>query len=318
MGGYKNFGEWQLLDIKFIASVAERDIDLVVLEELSVSDEFREWVAARVLGEPAFREDIGAWHSVLDSEHGESDLVFIFTSQQGQRIAVLIENKIDASPQPDQGNRYRLRGSKGIQSGYWEAFKTCVIAPHRYLNSAKHTESYDSEVSYEELLAYFTSRRFRDSRYQYKAKLIQEAIEQNRRGYQPEYSEAMTKFVESYCNYSNLNFPGLRVQQSKPRPAGSTWVMFMPPKLRQGMSLCHQIASGSVKLFISGPNADIESIKQSYEGRQDSDMSILPAGKSIAISIDVPKLSPLTTEFEQAQDAVHTALEAVARLLALI
>jgi len=304
--------------MRFIASVAERDIDLVVLEELSVSDEFREWVAARVSGEPMFHEDIGAWHSVVDSEHGESDIVFIYTSLQGQRIAVLIENKIDAPPQPDQGKRYGLRGLKGIQSGYWEAFKTCVIAPQRYLHSAKHTESYDSEVSYEELLAYFTSRRFRDPRYQYKAKLVQEAIEQNRRGYQSAYSEAMTKFVESYCQYANVNFPGLCVQQSKPRPAGSTWVMFMPPKLRQGMSLCHQVTSGSVKLFISGSNLDFETIKQSYADRLDSDMSLLPAGKSIAIAIDVPKLSPLTVDFNSAQAAAHSALEALTRLIALV
>jgi len=307
-----------MLDIKFIASIAERDIDLVVLEELSVSDEFREWLAARVLGELAYKEDLGAWHSVVDSEHGESDLVFIFISQLEKRIAVLIENKIDASPQPDQAARYALRGSKGIQSGYWEEFRTCLIAPQQYLESAKQTESYSSEVSYEELSAYFSSRRFRDVRYQYKARLIQEAIQKNRRGYQPEYNEAMTKFVKAYCEYANLNFPGLCVQQAKPRPAGSTWVMFMPPKLAKNMSLCHQLTSGSVKLFISGPNLDIESVKLKYEGHLKADMSISPAGKSVAISAGVPKLLPLTEEFNVAKASAHAALEAVAKLLSLI
>lgn len=307
-----------MLDINFIASVAERDIDLVVLEELSVSEEFREWMAARVLGEPAYKEDIGSWHSVVDSEHGESDLVFIFISQFGKRIAVLIENKIDASPQPDQGTRYTMRGSKGIQSGYWEEFRTCLIAPQQYLESAKQTDAYGSKVSYEELSAYFSSRRFRDIRYQYKTRLIQEAIQKNRRGYQPEYNEVMTKFVAAYCEYANLNFPGLCVQQAKPRPAGSTWVMFMPSKLGKNMSLCHQLTSGSVKLFISGANQDFESVKLNYEGRLQADMSISSAGKSVAITAGVPKLSPLTVEFNLTKGSVHAALEAVTTLVALI
>ena len=88
-----------MLDIPFIASVAERDIDLVVLEELSVSDEFRDWFSSRVYGAPVYQAEIGAWHSVVSGALGESDVLFVFTSQLGQRIALLIENKISAPPQ---------------------------------------------------------------------------------------------------------------------------------------------------------------------------------------------------------------------------
>jgi hypothetical protein len=42
----------RLLDENFIETVSERDIDLVVLEELAVNDAFREWLASRALGEP--------------------------------------------------------------------------------------------------------------------------------------------------------------------------------------------------------------------------------------------------------------------------
>ena len=40
--GYQRLGvsEGSMLDLKFVASIAERDIDLLVLEELSVSTEF--------------------------------------------------------------------------------------------------------------------------------------------------------------------------------------------------------------------------------------------------------------------------------------
>jgi hypothetical protein len=128
-----------MLDLKFIASIAERDIDLLVMEELSVSDEFREWFSCRVFGEPSFQAEIGTWHSVCDSQLGESDIIFLFQAMDGARTAILIENKIDAPPQPQQGERYYLRGKKGFTEGYWDKFKTCVIAPSKYLSSSKHS-----------------------------------------------------------------------------------------------------------------------------------------------------------------------------------
>jgi len=108
-----------MLELKFVASIAERDIDLLVMEELSVSEEFREWFSSRVFGEPIYQSKIGTWHSVSDSQLGESDLIFLFEAVDGSRVAILIENKIDAPPQPKQGERYRLRGEKGQKEGYW-------------------------------------------------------------------------------------------------------------------------------------------------------------------------------------------------------
>jgi len=64
------------------------------------------------------------------------------------------------------------------------------VAPAQYLDSAKQAESYDRQVSYEEVMSFFVSRRARDARYLYKARLIQEAIEKNRRGYQAILSPA--------------------------------------------------------------------------------------------------------------------------------
>jgi len=169
-----------MLELKFVAKIAERDVDLLVMEEFTVSTEFCEWFSSRIFGEPIFQSKIGAWHSVSDAQLGESDLIFLFEAVDGPRTAILIENKIDAPPQPQQGERYQLRGEKGLKEGYWEIFKTCVIAPSKYLSSSKHSESYDVEISYEEILAYFQSRRTRSDRFSYKARILLEGIEQNR------------------------------------------------------------------------------------------------------------------------------------------
>ena len=307
-----------MLELKFVASISERDIDLLVMEELSVSIEFREWFSSRVFGEPIYKSEIGAWHSVSDAQLGESDLVFLFEAVDGPRTAVLIENKIDASPQPKQGERYRLRGDKGLKEGYWEKFKTCVIAPSKYLTSSKHSESYDIEVSYEEILAYFQSRRPRDERFPYKARILLEGIEQNRRGYQPEHNEEITKFVSDYFAFASKKYSHLGMQKAKPRPAGSTWVMFYPKSLPKEASIVHQLTAGMVKIFFNGQAESFDTLQEKYGAKLLDNTSIDIAGKSVAISMEVPKIDPLSITFSEQLENIRPALQNISSLEKLV
>lgn len=209
-----------MLDLNFIESVTERDIDLLVLEELSVNERFRKWFSKTVFGKPVYNSKLGTWHSVSDNL-GESDLIFLFVSDNDSRLAILIENKIDAPPMPKQGDRYRQRGKEGIKNGLWEGFKTCIIAPSKYISSTKNPEAYDVEVSYEEIRSYFLSRSDYDSRFTYKAKMIFEGIEKNRKGYQLKTDEKMTNFVKHYYAFANENYPALNIQDATPKPAGA-------------------------------------------------------------------------------------------------
>jgi hypothetical protein len=253
-----------LSDLQFLSSVAERDVDFIVLEELEVSEEFRTWFATRIYELPILKQKIGAWHSVSDSELGESDLIFLIEATDGSRKAILIENKIAAPPQPAQARRYRQRGEKGLKEGSWDEFRTCIIAPRRYLSSSKNSGGYDTEVSYEEIMAYFLSRSIRDERFTYRAKLIQEAIEQNRRGYQPKISEPMTTYVQNYVAHASESGPSLNVESAKPRPAGSTWVMFYPKGLSKENQVTHQLTAGFVKFLIGGKANELDFYREKY------------------------------------------------------
>lgn len=310
--------EGTMLELRFVASIAERDVDLLVMEELSVSTEFREWFSSRVFGEPIYQSEIGAWHSVSDSQLGESDIVFLFEAVDGPRTAILIENKIDAPPQQQEGERYRLRGEKGLKEGYWENFRTCVIAPTKYLTSSKHSASYDTELSYEEILAYFQSRRPRGERFRYKARILLEGIEQNRRGYQPEHNEEMTNFVSDYFSFASEEFDHLGIQEAKPRPAGSTWVMFYPESLAKEIDLVHQLTAGLVKVFFNGLAESFDTLKEKYRSKLPGNASIDVAGKSVAISMKVPKVDPLTVSFLEQQDKVEQALQSLVLLEKLV
>lgn len=303
-----------MLETRFIASVAERDVDLLLLEELSVSEKFREWFSNLVSGSSEYQSKVGVWHSVVDASLGESDLVFVFASKAGERVAILIENKIDASPQPDQGGRYRLRGQKGISEGYWDRYITCITAPKRYLNSSAHNQVYDVELPYESLAEYFSAPGPESERLSYKAIVIQEAIEQNRRGYQPEYNLSMTKFVEDYYQIATTEFSELKMQEAKPRPSGSTWVIFNPTALPRGSYLCHQLSAGLVKLFFAPPSS-IESLSNRYGPYISEHMKIEPAGKSVAILMQSPRIDPINLSVSQQQEAVRLGLTAALELL---
>lgn len=307
-------------NLNFVASVSERDIDLLMLEELTVNDEFCGWFTHNVFEHHIYDSIHGAWHSVVADENRESDLVFVFLSRAGERIAVLIENKIDAPPQPQQAIGYALRGERGQQEGYWDSFTTCLIAPARYLSSSRQTEVYQHEISYEAIMDFFSAKASSDKRFAYKARVVKEAIEQNRRGYQPVHSEAMTNFVKDYVQHANQNYPVLGVQQAKARPAGSTWIMFKPNGSDANIELCHQMTTGLVKVLLYGSAEQIDEIKAKYGHKLAPNQSIANPfkSKSVSIQCSVPVLDPIKKSFLEQQTEVELALNELISLLGIL
>lgn len=305
-----------MLEVQFIAYVAERDMDLLLLEELTVSESFRMWFSKKAAASREYRCKLGAWHSVVDSTLGESDLVFMFLSRTGERVAVLIENKIDAAAQDEHPKRYRERGDKGIACGYWDRFTTCVIAPKRYLASSVHPGGYDAEITYEDVLDNFRFRALRasDPRASFKAAMTQEAIEQNRRGYQAEHCPVMTKFVADYREQAMRVFPELMMQPAKSRPRGSTWITFHPEGLPGNAYICHQLTAGAVKLFF-GPPSSLDAVSEAYRPHLPDRVAIEAAGKSVALIIEVPRIDPLNQSVSKQEAEVFQGLKAAALLL---
>src|SRR4051812_4436783 len=94
-------------------SVQERDLDLLLIEQLHVCPAFARWLSARVDLQGAVIET--ARHSVY-REHGETD-VLVIAKHDGIGIAIMIEDKIGAPMQPDQCERYHVRGRKLREEG---------------------------------------------------------------------------------------------------------------------------------------------------------------------------------------------------------
>ncbi len=304
-------------ELNFIASLAERDVDITILEELEVSAEFGAWFSARIYEISVFKEQIGAWHSVTQAGLGESDIVFLFEAMDGSTKSILIENKIDAPPQPDQGVRYQKRGELGVQRSDWDEFRTCIIAPRKYLGSSKHSEIYDAEISYEEIMEYFQERGLHNRRSAYRARIMKEGIEQNRRGYQRVVSEAATVFYEEYVSFARNSFPELGVEDAKAKPAASSWIRFYPKGKSKGNLVLHQLSAGYGKVLLGGKAGELDTYRQKYADQPIADLEIERAGKSLGLVISVPKIDPTTERFVACHARASEAMQKLAELVSM-
>lgn len=311
------------IDRRAIAKIYERDMDLVLVEELESSNEFRIWLAARVFGIDRYVSHLQAIHSVVDESNRESDVVYRFLAHTDGRtgdpvpVAILLENKIDAVAQPNQGRDYRHRGNAGKDRGDWQDYRTCLVAPKSYVEVAHDRVNFDESISYEEILAYFASRKERDERFRWKARLVGDAILKKKTGYTPTISEQATEFVLAYHQIA-MQFPRLQMPTPKPRPAGSTWISFRPDNLPKGASIEHQVTAGTVKLFIQNAAGRLDELKELMRPFLSQEMDVEQAGKSVAVVIKTPVIASLTQPFASVTDRALAGLKAADALAAMV
>ncbi|MEE9140086.1 MAG: hypothetical protein V3U18_04850 [Alphaproteobacteria bacterium] len=299
-------------DMSVFSVVAERDIDLVLLEELHVSPSFRTWFVQSLFGETLqMAKFVGAWHSVTDASLGESDLILAFIPEESdQTTAVLIENKITAAFQDSQAERYRRRGDKGQENGWWQDFCTCLVAPQKYLEASGDV-AFDWTLSYEDIAGWFAASG-QGARGAFKEKLLREGIEQNRRGWEMIPDAAVMAFFRAYWEIASKDFPDLRYEFPGKLPAGGTWPCFRNIGLTKGVVIYHKAEQGFVDLSFS--SAASEDVSGATESLLDEDMVVVQTGKSAVVRIVVPALN-CSAPFQTQEEQVRMGLRAAQRLL---
>ena len=304
-------------EMQFIECVAERDIDLLFLEELHVSASFRSWLIGQAFElDVCYGQFLGAWHSVNHPTLGESDLVVLFADSAANLIALLIENKIDAIAQPEQGTRYRLRGRVGVDDGSWKSFRTLMTAPQAYLTGTTDAAEYDARLSYEQIRDWFRQSDAADHRSAFRARMLEEAIDQNRRGYRSTPHAAVTKFWSDYWQLACAEFPELRMNKPGMITAGSDWPDFRNKELGRGRIIVHKLARGAVDLQIASAGDAVEEITSRYRTLLTDGLDVVRAGQSASFRLQVPVVDRFA-EFSSQVEAVRAGLSAASRLLKL-
>jgi hypothetical protein len=297
---------------KPLEAVTERDLDLLFVEEAHSSDDFVQLLANAAFGKGSrVASTIGAWHSFTDANFGETDVLVMFFDDANRKCAILLENKVDAPAQPEQGARYAKRAQAGVVSGDWDDARTAMIAPRKYLEASHDASAYDGTIAYEDLVKWFAERDGR--RAQYRSSVLEQAIDQSRRGYSPEVDEDVTRFSHEYWMCASREFPELGVAEPGPRPAGSRWLGCRPQGMPQDRYIWHKMNLGRVDLEIKGAAAAVDGMRETCKDLMSTDTEIVKAGKAAAVRIQVPILDPFA-EFAEQIDSARAGMRAAYRL----
>lgn len=175
--------------IPTLTHATERDIDLMLVEELHASLEFTEWM----LRQADIDQPVASWdvkHSKRRTRsRREIDIFVDVKHRDGSSSALLVENKLDASEQPDQAESYREE--LDVLAGEYARAATVIVCPKAYsAQQSAFTSKFDAVVEYEAIAAFFRLLRSEAGsdlvlRYDFRAAILDQAIHKHRRGYTP-------------------------------------------------------------------------------------------------------------------------------------
>jgi len=233
-----------------VEAIQERDVDLILLEELTIDNTFCEWLINE-MDFPKLTENQGAWRSITDYGLGETDILFSYISEN-KKIYILIENKLDASFQDKQNKRYLKRAKKYIENGKCDLAFVILIAPKLYCENQSEFESF---ITYEQIAnrLEFTGTK----RSLFKSELLKIASEKLRRGYKQVNSLPVQKFWYSYWEFKEENYPNLRMKKPGIVPANSDWPILYDDELK-GIVFYHKLGHGNTDATFTGYPKEIE------------------------------------------------------------
>lgn len=233
-----------------VESVQERDIDLLIIEELNVSLEFCDWFVNQLgLEKPSSK--IKAFRSISDYGLGETDILISCQTRSKTKF-ILVENKIDASFQDNQFERYKERGDNYVNNNKCDEYQIVLIAPRSYCETQS---SFSSFISYESIKKFFTDQN--EARSNYKGEILSIAIEKERRGYKAINSIPVQAFWKSYYEFKNSNYKGFRMNKPDVVPYNSDWIQLLSERIK-GVTFYHKLEKGFIDATIK-ENPDLKS-----------------------------------------------------------
>ena len=236
---------------------------------------------------------------------------------------LLIENKIDAAysiTREGHGQPQRYRASATFQGRNGREVRTVLLAPQRYLSSSRLGVMFDAQVPYEAFLSLLTGSDL---------KLMRSAIAQAEAPYEPIANALAGGFFAAIRGLIQERYPDL-VMKHDPnadgiRPDASRTIYFdvtrtllaHPGVPRPRMSLqCWDSAARSASVKIMLPDlASMANRLPVPQSLTDVGGYLRPAGRSLGIVIDTPRLDTQRPCADQADDVVE-GLEAALRLQA--
>lgn len=285
--------------------VFERDIDLLMINKFCNDKNIVEYFCSRI-GLNNLNVEV-IQHSIMD-EDGESDITIIL-NDGNEKIAFLVEDKIDAIAMPNQRTRYDIRGRKGIKKGFYDKFYVFIIAPKDYLSTNEEAKQYENRISYEELISIFKDDTYAKS-------LLGCAIEEKKKGYIIIENSNVTKFWEDYYKYVDDNYSMLNINRiNGPRGSNANWPVFNTPIKRYKIK--HKSDRGYMDLEFPKMAGKYFDFLKIVKNDLDKDMTVTITSKSISIRIMVPIID-FKQEFTNYISEMKICMDSAVRLQELL
>lgn len=247
--------------IPTLSHATERDIDLILVEEIYCSLDFTTWISALA----GISSPIASWevkHSKRRTRsRREIDIFIDISHSDTSRSAILIENKLDAGEQPDQAESYREELAK--LEGNYKNRSMLITCPEAY--AQRHpcfTGKFDNVLSYETISRFFREMISETGselvlRYRFRADILDQAIHKHRRGYTPIPDKVVGDFNARYVKLLTDLAPEIIPGPSMRKPANpreSTSMIFDPaasfpnlPEVIRPRRFAHELGRGSVQ-----------------------------------------------------------------------
>jgi len=292
-------------------SAQERDIDLLLLELLHTSLDFAKQFTARV-GLAGATVESGR-HSVY-REHGETDVLLI-VGIENQRAAVMIEDKIGAPMQPDQCDRYHLRGEALCTDGTVDRYCTVLCAPAGYLRGVPVADRWDYRVSFEEVAELLSATPFYGWEWK-EAVLIAAAAKQTRaREADSRSTKAFDAIIaplkNAYRAYILLQFPALTATRQEGRDRE---YFIGAVGLPSGIRFKHAFFRGEVSLIFERVWA--EKAENFLCGSLPEGVWAVRHGSEFHVRASVEVMDP-QLPFDQQEDVAAQAIDKIASFVPL-
>lgn len=285
--------------------VFERDIDLLMINKFCNDKNILNYFCSKVGINNYQLENIQ--HSVIN-ENGESDITIIL-SNGINKVAFLIEDKIDAIAMPNQRTRYDMRGNSGVQNKVYSNFYVFIIAPKDYLITNIEAQKYENKVSYEDLIELLNYDIYAKS-------LLEQAIEEKKKGYIIIENENVTRFWENYYKYIEDNYLMLNINRvNGPRGSAACWPIFNT-QIKE-IKIRHKSDRGYMDLEFPKMAEKYFDFYDLVKKVLDADMTVHKTGKSVSIRLLVPKLD-FKQEFINYISEMKISMDSVIRLQNLL
>lgn len=190
----------------------ERDIDVLLVEELKASEDFLNWVLHKVGWEKPI-VSYNVLHSKRRTRNRREIDIYIelFMADIEQPTVVLIENKLDANEQPDQAESYREELEE-IAENTFDSFMLLVCPANYHEQHSTFANKFDAVVHYEEIAAFHEARLKNTAgelyrRLEFRKQLFEQAIHKYRRGYTPIPNPVIGEFNALYVDLLIKNAP---------------------------------------------------------------------------------------------------------------